>query len=127
MSRRPEWIPPRKEFSDKIKAQARKRAGHTCQYPGCDRPAHEVDHIIAEGLGGASSLKNAQILCGAHHKQKSALDAKMIAKSDRQGGRSGQYARRKRKGSKLKSRNTFSEQPKQKIPQRHNPWNKRAE
>ena len=127
MSRRPEWIPPRKEFSDKIKAQARKRAGHTCQYPGCDASAHEVDHIVPQGLGGKSSLCNAQLLCGTHHKLKTAQDVKVMAKADRMGGRSGQYARRKRNGSKLKSRNTFSEQPKQKIPQRHNPWNKRAE
>jgi hypothetical protein len=55
-------------------------------------------------LGGASSLQNAQILCGHHHKQKTKLDAKIMAKADRMGGRSGQFARRKKNGSKIQSR-----------------------
>ncbi len=75
-----------------------------CQYPGCDASAHEVDHIVPQGLGGKSSLCNAQLLCGTHHKQKTAQDVKVMAKADRQGVRSGQQARRKRNGSQIQSR-----------------------
>jgi len=104
MSRRPAHLGPRKEFSALVKRQARERAGYVCQYPGCEQSAFEVDHILAQGLGGKSSLCNAQILCSHHHKQKSALDAKMMAKADRQGCRSGQQARRKKNGSQIQSR-----------------------
>ena len=103
MSRRPAHLGKRKEFSALVKQQARERAGHVCQYPGCEQSAFEVDHILPQGLGGKSSLDNAQILCGAHHKQKSALDVKVMAKADRQGVRSGQQARRKRNGSQIQS------------------------
>lgn len=96
MSRRPDHLGKRKDFSQRIKQEARKRANWTCEYPGCDASAHEVDHILAEGLGGASSLQNAQVLCEHHHKQKTKLDAKIMAKADRMGVRSGQQARRKK-------------------------------
>lgn len=101
MSRRPSHLGKRKDFTESVKRQARERANHTCQYPGCDEPAHEVDHILPQGLGGKSSLCNAQVLCGACHKRKSAQDVKVMAKADRQGMRSGQQARRKKNGSKF--------------------------
>ena len=107
MSRRPDHLGKRKEFSALVKRQARERADYTCQYPGCEQSAVEVDHILPQGLGGKSSLCNAQVLCGAHHKQKTAIDTKIMAKADRAGGRSGQYARRKRNGSKLQSANRW--------------------
>ena len=121
MSRRPDHLGPRKEFSALVKRQARERADYTCQYPGCDQSAVEVDHILPQGLGGKSSLCNAQLLCGTHHKQKTAQDVKVMAKADRQAGRSGQYARRKRNGSKIQSRGF--EQGKRAIPSR--PFQKR--
>ncbi len=42
-------------------------------------------------------ILNAFHLCKSCHLKKTRLDVKMIAKADRQGGRSGQYARRKKK------------------------------
>lgn len=104
MSRRPDHLGKRKDFSAHTKKLARERANHVCQYPGCDASAHEVDHIVPQGLGGKSSLCNAQLLCGTHHKQKTAQDVKVMAKADRQGVRSGQQARRKRNGSQIQSR-----------------------
>ena len=101
VSRRPDHLGKRKEFSALVKRQARERAGGVCQYPGCNQPAHEVDHILPQGLGGDSSLSTAQVLCDYHHKQKTALDTKIMAKADRQGMRSGQQARRKKNGSKF--------------------------
>jgi 5-methylcytosine-specific restriction endonuclease McrA len=96
MSRRPDHLGKRKDFSAHTKKLARERANYVCQYPGCDASAHEVDHIVPQGLGGKSSLCNAQLLCGTHHKQKSAQDVKVMAKADRMGRRSGQQARRQR-------------------------------
>jgi 5-methylcytosine-specific restriction endonuclease McrA len=104
MSRRPEHLGKRKDFSAHTKKLARERADYVCEYPGCDASAHEVDHIVPQGLGGKSSLCNAQLLCGTHHKQKTAQDVKVMAKADRMGGRSGQYKRRKNNGSKIQSR-----------------------
>lgn len=104
MSRRPDHLGKRKDFSAHTKKLARERAGYVCEYPGCDASAHEVDHIVPQGLGGKSSLCNAQVLCGTHHKQKTAQDVKVMAKADRQGGRSGQFARRKKNGSQIQSR-----------------------
>lgn len=101
MSRRPDHLGKRKDFSALVKKQARERANYTCQYPGCENSAFEVDHIIPEGLGGKSTLANAQILCAEHHAMKTAQDVKDMAKADRQGGRSGQHARRKKNGSKF--------------------------
>lgn len=102
--RRPDHLARRKDFSASIKQQVRERANGVCEYPNCDQPAHEVDHIVPQGLGGKSSLCNAQLLCGTHHKQKTRQDVKVMAKADRMGARSGQYARRKRNGSQIQSR-----------------------
>lgn len=114
MSRRPDHLGKRKEFSALVKRQARERADYTCQYPGCEASAIEVDHILPQGLGGKSSLCNAQVLCEAHHKQKTAQDIKVMAKADRQGGRSGQYKRRKKNGPQIQSRG-FSKTFKRKM------------
>ena len=48
MSRRPDHLGKRVDFSAHTKKLARERAGHVCQYPGCDASAHEVDHIIPQ-------------------------------------------------------------------------------
>lgn len=99
MTRRPAHIPKRKAFSASVKRAVQERSGGICEKLGCDEPAVEIDHGLPVALGGPSTLGNAFHLCRACHQKKSALDVKMIAKSDRQGGRSGQQARRKRNGS----------------------------
>jgi len=119
MTRRPEHLGKRVDFSAHTKKLARERANYVCQYPGCDASAHEVDHIVPQGLGGKSSLCNAQLLCGTHHKQKTAIDVKVMAKADRAGGRSGQYKRRKKNGPQIQSRGF------QKIPGHKHRWPKR--
>lgn len=108
--RRPAWMKKRRDFTAAIKAAVRERNNFTCEYPKCNTyPATEVDHMIPEALGGSSTIDNAMLLCTACHRRKTALDVKLIAKADRQGGRSGQYARRKKRG-------------KGSIPTRKNPW-----
>jgi 5-methylcytosine-specific restriction protein A len=43
-----------------------------CQWPGCDRPASDVDHIRPRAQGGDDSDANLQSLCHSHHSQKTA-------------------------------------------------------
>ena len=109
MSRRPDWLPPRKEFSEKIKRQIAERSGGVCEAhrvpahyglpKSCERIAVEKDHIMPEGLGGESTLKNGAALCRPCHELKSVIDTAMMLKADKMGGRVGQQARRKRNGS----------------------------
>ena len=84
------------DFSQRIKQQARERADWTCELPGCDESAIEVDHIKPLWRGGDNSLQNAQVLCRKHHAAKTKKEAPERAKCDRQGGRKGQYARRQK-------------------------------
>jgi 5-methylcytosine-specific restriction enzyme A len=58
-------------------------AGH-CAYPGCLVSSHlEIDHVIALELGGRDDDENLVALCREHHRQKSVLDMKLIAKARR--------------------------------------------
>jgi 5-methylcytosine-specific restriction endonuclease McrA len=60
-----------------------KSDGH-CAYPGCfQTEGLEFDHVVARWLGGAHSVENAQALCEAHHTAKTALDAKIRARTKR--------------------------------------------
>lgn len=57
-------------------------------------------HVIPHNLGGRTTVENAQVECntcavGTHKK-----DTGVAAKAKRQAGETGQYARRKRNGSK---------------------------
>jgi 5-methylcytosine-specific restriction endonuclease McrA len=55
-----------------------------CAYPMCGvEKGLEIDHVIPLELGGKDDESNLQLLCGAHHRQKTALDVKMIAKARR--------------------------------------------
>lgn len=98
MTRRPDHIPGRKPFPVQVRQDVRRRSGGICEKDGCDNPAEEFDHGLPVALGGKSNLANCFHLCADCHRKKSALDVKMIAKSDRQGGRSGQWARRMKRG-----------------------------
>jgi 5-methylcytosine-specific restriction endonuclease McrA len=57
--------------------------GH-CAYPECAETAGlEIDHEIALELGGKDNDANCRPYCGPHHKRKTALDMKLIAKMRR--------------------------------------------
>ena len=96
MSRRPEHIPRRKAFPKPVKAAVLQRSGGMCEMPGCDRVGRDFDHIRPVATGGDNSLDNCQLLCRPCNASKGVQEAQDAAKSDRQGGRSGQYARRQR-------------------------------
>jgi hypothetical protein len=109
VSRRPDHLGKRKEFSAKTKRQISERSGGVCEAhlapahyglpKACQNKAVEKDHVLPEGLGGPSTLDNGADLCKPCHKIKSVIDAAMMLKADKQGMRVGQQARRKRNGS----------------------------
>lgn len=113
MTRRPSHLPSRREFPAKVKRAVKERSGGTCEWAwgACDQPATAIDHIVPDALGGEPTLSNAMHLCPEHHDAKTAQEVRMIAKADRQAGRSGQYARRMKRDRPL-------------IPSRPNPWPK---
>lgn len=78
---------PRKEFSRKIRREALVRAAGHCENKACKavlKPGEaEIDHILPLEMGGESVIANAQVLCRACHKSKTATDVRAIRKSDR--------------------------------------------
>ena len=124
----------RNEFSAKTKAAVRERSGGICEAEGCTNPAAEIDHTEEcweNEEGGDNSLENAKHLCLVCHKAKTkhSMGLKAWGNHFRVKDLTITEKRARKSGTKrkIKSRNTFSEQPKRTIPQRHNPWNKRAE
>jgi len=71
-----------------------------------DLPEIERDHDDAIGFGeGRDTPENCRFVHGHCHKTKTASDKARMAKADRQAGRTGQKARRDRKGgSSIQSR-----------------------
>lgn len=49
------------------------RAGHRCEKCGSDRDV-QVDHIVPVSQGGGHQPGNLQVLCGAHHRVKTASE-----------------------------------------------------
>jgi len=96
VSRRPSHIPRRKAFTRPVKAAVLQRSGGMCEAPGCDRVGRDFDHVKPVAIGGDNSLDNCQLLCRPCNAAKGIVEGRDAAKADRQGGRSGQYARRQR-------------------------------
>ena len=105
MSRRPDHLGKRKEFSEKLKQEIRKRENYQCEK--CGESAIQVDHIKPAALGGRSTYDNAQLLCDSCHDVKSAIDRANALKADKMGGRVGQYSRRQ----KAKANGTYKPIP----------------
>lgn len=101
MSRRPEWIEARKAIPAAAKREAWDdcdgRCQHCCITLGLDD--YHFDHVVPVALGGENTAENLQVLCFGCHAKKTADDVARIAKADRMAGRSGQQARRKKRGT----------------------------
>jgi hypothetical protein len=105
MSRRPDHIPKRRPFPKAVRAAILKRSGGMCEMPGCCSVGKEFDHYpIPVAMGGPSTLENGRLLCKPCNASTGIQTAKDAAKADRQGGRSGQKARRDRAKAKGKHR-----------------------
>lgn len=56
------------EFSPAVKAEAWRRAGGHCRFPGCRRTTWIVyHHIWRRGQGGPGTVENCAPLCVPHH------------------------------------------------------------
>ena len=101
MTRRPDHIPPRKAIPKRIKAEAWQQADGRCQSCGITLHGGDFayDHVLPVALGGKNELSNVQVLCDPCHISKTSGDVARISKADRQGARSGQYAKRKKRGT----------------------------
>lgn len=72
-----------------------------CEFPGCGEVGKEFDHYPKPvAFGGESVLENCRYLCRSHNAEFGVQTASDAAKADRQGGRSGQYARNKSRKEK---------------------------
>lgn len=100
MTRPPVDLDERKAIPRSWKLAALDRSGGTCAYPECEETQGlEYDHILCLGLGGKHRAENIQPLCKPHHRAKTDLDVRLIARAKRCAGETGQRARRERRGS----------------------------
>jgi len=77
----------RQEFPRKVMLAAFERACGACESCGVRLTIAKFhyDHVLADGLGGAPTLENCQVLCWACHRIKTgSRDVPMIAKAERQ-------------------------------------------
>lgn len=83
--REPVEIEPR-AMTPARRARILARHNGCCAYPECaETVGLELDHTIPLALGGRDADDNLRPLCGPHHKAKTALDVKLIAKAKRAG------------------------------------------
>lgn len=99
MTRRPDWIPPRKAIPKRLKAEAWEEADGRCQACGITLHSGDFayDHIKPVALGGKNELSNIQVLCDPCHLIKTNDDCDQINKADRQARRSGRQKPGKQK------------------------------
>lgn len=64
------------------------RAGGVCEWPGCDRPATTVDHIIPLAHGGTHHLANLRASCRRCNSQGGAKIMNEVLAARRVGRRS---------------------------------------
>jgi len=91
---------------------------------GCERDFYllvEFDHVVPNALLYEGDEIKWQALRPDCHKRKTADDVARIAKAKSQGGETGQQARRRRNGPKLKTRQGFQKPP----PGHKHRWGKR--
>lgn len=95
--------------SQAMKQRVREEQGGICARSWCEAPALDVDHVIALWNGGTNARSNLEALCTVCHAQKTKAEAALRAKAKAQGGETGQWARRQKRGHGS-------------IIQRANPW-----
>lgn len=92
-------LDPQRVLTPKQRAELFTRADGCCQL--CGDKIHGpwiAGHKLAHGLGGETTLENSQVECLKCAKSTHEKDTAMCAKADRQGQRTGQQARRKKRG-----------------------------
>lgn len=75
---------PRKAMTPTRRARILTKSNGHCAYPCCEIDTGlEIDHVICLELGGKDEDSNLEALCAVHHKRKTSLDRKLIAKARR--------------------------------------------
>ena len=78
---------PRREFPRSVRVAVIQRAAVNgivcCEKCGAFAKRYQIDHIIADALGGEPVLENAQLLCEFCFTPKNAADAALIAQAKR--------------------------------------------
>lgn len=122
--------PPRPSMTKARRARLFARDGGICSLCKSKIQAgepYEIDHIQAWALtfnDDDSNLTTVHKSC--HREQKTGGDVTVIAKAKAQGGETGQWARRQKRGHGLiQSRGFDKSGPKQKISSR--PWDRKGE
>ena len=114
--------PPRPSMSQARRLRIWERDGGVCYL--CETKvkageAWDVEHVLAWGLSFDDSDENLKV---AHkhgcHAEKTKGDVRRIAKAKRQGGETGQAARRAKNGAQIKGRPFRKGGPKKKWPSR---------
>lgn len=86
VSREPVQLDARRSMTPARRKRILARYDGQCARIGCCvSEGLEIDHIICLALGGKDRDDNCEPLCGPHHKVKTALDLKLIAKAKRRG------------------------------------------
>ena len=118
----------RKSFSAKDRARIFAAHGGVCGLSGVKIGAGDawhIEHRVPVALGGSNDDENLYPALVEPHAIKTKTDVARIAKSKRQGGEKGQWARRQNRGHGLiQSRGFSTNGPKQKIASR--PWPKKG-
>lgn len=118
----------RKSFSAKDRARIFAAHNGVCGLSGVKIGAGDawhIEHRVPVALGGSNDDENLYPALVEPHAAKTKVDVARIAKSKRQGGEKGQWARRQARGSGLiQSRGFQKDGPKQKLQSR--PWPKRG-
>lgn len=96
MTRRPSWIPPRRAIPKATIVAVLKRSKGVCEVEGCDKPAKEFNHKKGVAFGGGDGPDDIEHICVEHHKPHTKDVTQRALKADKQAGRCGQYARRKK-------------------------------
>lgn len=84
LTREPVPPTPRGSMTKARRERVLSRYGYRCSYPGCEiTEGLEIDHTVPIALGGKDEDSWLVPLCSEHHRAKTRLDVKMIAKAKR--------------------------------------------
>ncbi len=99
-------LDPRRTFTKRQRVEMFERSLGLCDLCGEKvTGAWIAGHILSHALGGRTVIENGQVECSGGCSAKTHKDdTARSAKARRQGGETGQRARRERNGSRLKSR-----------------------
>jgi 5-methylcytosine-specific restriction protein A len=77
----------RREFTKSIKVQVVQRATSRsviyCEKCGFPTKKFQIDHVIADSIGGKPTIENAELICESCYRVKNTRDTRMAAKTKR--------------------------------------------